>query len=205
MKINATYISNIVADKNNRGKIMFHISNDKRSKKSAEIIYDGLCQCLIGKSFEQITVTDVQKASGVARTTIYRCFDNLSDILYWRCDLCFREALQSVNSEDVKKEWLLMQGYFDYWTGHSDILKLLIDINRQDIIYACHMKNAQILEKAYGTLPQIEELNPRYFMAIRTGVTISVLKEWLEGGQAETSKELVTILRKQISFLYNSL
>ncbi len=180
---------------------MYHISHDKRAAQSAELIYSGLLQCLEKKSFDQITVTDVQKASGVARTTIYRCFDNLSDILYWRCDLCFQEALNAVEPTNAPNESELMQGYFAYWTEHSDILKLLIDINRQDIIYACHMKNAKALEQSYGTLPGMNETNARYFMAIRTGVTISVLKAWLDGGRKESSNELINILARQFSFL----
>ncbi len=180
---------------------MYHISNDKRSAQSADSIYDGLLRCLKRKPFDRVSVTDVQKASGVARTTIYRCFDNLADILYWRCDLCFREALNFAKTVEKPDEADLMYGYFSYWTSHSDILKLLIDINRQDIIYACHMKNAEALERSYGALPNMDERNARYFMAIRTGVTVSVLKAWLEGGRKETAEELMDILKKQFSFL----
>lgn len=174
---------------------MYHISNDKRSKQSAELIYNGLMQCLEKKSFDQITVTDVQKISGVARTTIYRCFDNLSDILYWKCDLCFQEALHTVQVTERPDEMELIYGYFTYWTKHSDILKLLMDMNRQDIIYACHMKNAKVLEVSYGPLTGLNEVDIRYFMAIRTGVTISMLKAWLEGGKKETPEELMKIIK----------
>ncbi len=175
---------------------MYHISEDKRSAQSADLIYKGLLKCLENKPFDLITVTDVQKASGVARTTIYRCFDNLSDILYWRCDLCFREALNSVQPTEKPDESRLMRGYFSYWTEHSDILKLLIDINRQDIIYACHMNNAEALEKSYGRLPGMDDTVAGYFMAIRTGVTISILKAWLDGGRKESADELIQIVEK---------
>lgn len=175
---------------------MYHISKDKRAVQSADLIYKGLLQCLDHKPFEQITVTDVQKATGVARTTIYRCFDNLSDILYWRCDLAFREALHSARPTGKPNEWELMRGYFAYWTEHSDILKLLMDIGRQDIIYTCHLKNAALLEQFYGTLPGLDEVDRRYYMAIRTGVTVSILKAWLDSGCKETAQELVHILCK---------
>lgn len=180
---------------------MYHISNDKRAVQSADLIYNGLLQCLEKKPFDQITVTDVQKVSGVARTTIYRCFDNLSDILYWRCDLAFREALHSIEPMITPNELELMQGYFAYWIEHSDILKLLMDINRQDIIYACHMRNAELLAQSYGKLPGMDETNARYFMAIRTGVTISVLKAWLDGGRKDTAVKLLNILKGQFVFL----
>lgn len=180
---------------------MYHISRDKRAIQSAGLIYMGLLQCLERKAFDQISVTDVQKASGVARTTIYRCFDNLSDILYWRCDLCFYEALHTVQPADSPSEFELIQGYFSYWTEHSDILKLLIDINRQDIIYACHMKNAVTLAQSYGTLPGLDETNARYFMAIRTGVTIGILNAWLDAGCKESAEQLLEVLKMQLVFL----
>lgn len=180
---------------------MHHISNDKRAAQSAELIYKGLLRCLEKKSFDQITVTDVQKASGVARTTIYRCFDNLSDILYWRCDLCFQEALTSAQPPEMPNELELIRHYFAYWMEHSDILKLLVDINRQDIIYACHMKNAKLLEQSFGALPGLDETNARYFMAIRTGVTISVLKAWLDGDKKETTDDLLRIIEQQLIYL----
>lgn len=153
-------------------------------------------QCLKKKNFEQITVTDVQKASGVARTTIYRCFDNLSDILYWQCDLGFKEALCTANIKKASNESNLIYDYFSYWTKHSDILKLLIDINRQDIIYACHMSHAKILEQSYGSLPGMDEVNSRYFMAIRTGVTIGILKAWLDGEKKESVEDLMSIIQQ---------
>lgn len=177
---------------------MYHISNDKRAVQSADLIYRGLLQCLDHKSFDQITVTDVQRASGVARTTIYRCFDNLSDILYWRCDLAFQKALHAAPPTDAPSELALMRGYFAYWTEHCDILKLLMDIDRPDIIYTCHMKNAELLAQSFGPLPGMDEVNSRYFIAIRTGVTIGVLKAWLDGGRQETAAELLEILEGQL-------
>lgn len=178
---------------------MYHISRDKRAVQSAELIYAGLRQCLEKKSFDQITVTDVQRATGVARTTIYRCFDNLSDILYWKCDLCFQQALTGLEPTDNPDESALIQHYFSYWVTHGDILELLIRINRQDIIFGCHMKNAEQLERSYGKLPGMSERDRRYFMAIRTGVTIAVLKAWLDGGRRESAGELVKIVQGQCS------
>lgn len=180
---------------------MYHISHDKRAKRSAELIFEGLLTCLRTRPFEEITVTDLQKACGVARTTFYRCFDNLSDVLFWQCDLRFQEALQSVTPADTPRESELIRGYFTYWTQHSEILSLLIDIDRLDIAYACHLKHAEELERSFGTLPDLDKTDARYFMAIRTGITVSVLRAWLEGGKAETTEELLAIIDRQLRLL----
>lgn len=183
---------------------MYHISNDKRSMQSAELIYHGLLECIKKKPFDQITISDLQRASSVARTTFYRSFDNISDVLYWKCDTCFHEVLGSYRAEIFPEETELAYHYFCYWFKHSDILELLIKINRQDIIYACHMKNADILQKQYGKIPGLSMVHGNYFMAIRTGFTISILTEWLKGGKKETPEEIVQIILEQLAILVRS-
>ena len=54
---------------------MYHIKEDKRAKASVELICDGLKRCLKEKSFESVTISDIQRVSGVSRSTFYRNFD----------------------------------------------------------------------------------------------------------------------------------
>lgn len=51
---------------------MYHIKEDKRAKASVELICDGLKRCLKEKSFESVTISDIQRVSGVSRSTFYR-------------------------------------------------------------------------------------------------------------------------------------
>ena len=180
---------------------MYHISNDKRAKKSAELIYQGLLTCLKYKNFDQITVTDLQKASGVARTTFYRAFDNISDVLYWRCDLCFQEVLGGFTEEQFANEMELVYQYFSYWTDHKDILELLMKINRYDIIYACHMNAALEVQEKIGSLHRLNTPHSNYFLAIRTGFTISILTAWLQGGSKESLDEIIDIVKEQLALM----
>ncbi|MGN0431748.1 MAG: hypothetical protein ACI4EQ_05265, partial [Lachnospiraceae bacterium] len=141
------------------------------------------------------------KASGVARTTFYRAFDNISDVLYWKCDTCFNEVLGNYRPKPFQGELDLARHYFDYWINHSDILELLMQIGRQDIIYSCHMKNADILQQCFGKLPGINMKHGNYFIAIRTGFTISILTVWLNDGRKESADELVQIIEEQLAVL----
>lgn len=184
---------------------MYHISKDKRAIQSSELIFKGLLECIKKKPFDQITVSDLQKVSGVARTTFYRAFDNISDVLYWKCDTCFYEVLGNYRPNPFQGELELARHYFEYWINHSDILELLMQIGRQDIIYACHMKNADILQQRFGNLPGINMKHGNYFIAIRTGFTISILTVWLKGGRKESADELVQIIEEQLSILTKSI
>lgn len=176
---------------------MYHVSRDKRSARSAELIYQGVLACLAHKAFDQITVTDLQRATGVARSTFYRCFDNLSDVLCWRCEQCFSEALRDAPPGTRPDEQALIGHYFSYWMTHFDILDLLTRIDRRDILYAAHLKRAEELARDFGSLPGMDGNAARYFLAICTGVTIGVLQAWLDGGKKESAEELLRIVRAQ--------
>lgn len=174
---------------------MYHISKDKRCVASAEQMYKGLEKVMTKKAFDDISISDIQKYSYVARTTFYRSFDSISDILYWKCDICFKEVLHSFAPQGFMNETDLLRHYLDYWMKHSKILEQLMSINRIDIIYSCHMKNAEELAKEYGEIPNMNEVSSRYFMAVRTGLTISVLTAWLKGGKKETPDQIESLLK----------
>ena len=180
---------------------MYHIKDDKRAQTSAALIYKGLCECLKTKPFDKITITDIQKASTVGRATFYRNFDNISDVLYWQCDNKFNEVLIGYPKHSMSEAFGFVRYYFDYWMKNSEIIELLLDINRQDIIYACHMKNSYIITREYKDAMNIPTTHYNYFMAIRTGFTISMLMTWLEGGKKETTDELIKIMYTQLEFV----
>ncbi len=175
---------------------MYHISKDKRCLASANQMYEGLQKAMKEKAFNDITISDIQKYSYVARTTFYRDFDSIADILYWKCDNCFKEVLDSFTQKEFLNEFAMLDHYFDYWMKHSDILEQLIKINRIDIIYSCHSKNADDLATKYGRLPHMDEVTSKYFLAIRTSLTIAILTTWIQGGKKETPGQIEKIIKE---------
>ncbi|MCC6099785.1 MAG: TetR/AcrR family transcriptional regulator [Olsenella sp.] len=175
---------------------MYHIRNDRRTLRSAHALYEGLMACLGHRPFDQVTISDVQHESGVARTTFYRSFDNLSDLLAWRCDECFREALGSLGPDAFWDERRMLRRYFSYWMEHGDILELLVKINRYDIVYASHRRVAGELRDRFGAIPGVDPAHGDYFIAVRTGFTLSVLTTWVEHGRAESIDDLIQIIGK---------
>lgn len=101
---------------------MYHIRNDKRAIQSSELIYNGLLECIRKKPFDQITISDLQKASGVARSTFYRAFDNISDVLFWKCDTCFNEVLCNFDPSESGGELELAQHFFPIGWGTATFL-----------------------------------------------------------------------------------
>ena len=180
---------------------MYHIRKDKRSQQSAESIYKSLLAIMEYKSFEQISVTDIQKKAGIARTTFYRCFDNLSDVFFWKCDEAFHAVFSSYQQPFFRGEFDLARHFVNYWITHYGILEALMKINHLDIIFTCYMRNAKILEERYGPLPNQPKKHEAYYLSVRTGFMLSILIAWLNGGRKENADEIIEIIGEQFAML----
>ena len=77
---------------------MYHIKNDQRAIRSSQLLYEALANLMREKSFDTITVTDLVETAQVGRTTFYRNFDSIEDILHMRCDQVFDEMIDYTKS-----------------------------------------------------------------------------------------------------------
>jgi AcrR family transcriptional regulator len=75
---------------------MYHIKNDQRAIRSTQMLYDGLARLIREKPFNTITVTDPVESAQVGRTTFYRNFDEIEDILRMSCDQTIDELITYV-------------------------------------------------------------------------------------------------------------
>ncbi len=173
---------------------MYHIKKDKRCRQSAMLIAEALSQCLTEKEFSKVTVTDIQKKSGVSRATFYRLFDHITDILSFQCDQYFDSLYEKCFKNDYVSVQILLNQFLLLWMEHVDLLELIVGINRVDIFYDCHMRHFEQLQQNMFR-PDSHGYLDEYYVAITSGMLISVLLLWVKRGKQETAEEIHAILR----------
>lgn len=169
---------------------MYHISNDKRTIKSAELIGNGLLKCLEQKDFAEITVTDVQKASTVGRATFYRLFDNTADVLSYLCDGIFEQAEKAYKELNILSADETTLEFIRIWMKNKTLLKAIVDSNRMDFIFRAHMKYLTPSKEDFFRDSEMDEVQTTYLMTILTACTSAVLTAWLANGGKETAEQL---------------
>jgi AcrR family transcriptional regulator len=179
---------------------LYHIKEDARSKKSAEMLYRGLLKCLEETPLDKVSVTDVQKASGTGRSTFYRNFDTVIDILKWKCDAQFSEAIGSyVKTLSGERRADLLLYMLSYWMQHSDVIEALLGAGRVDVVYRCFLDSYKVVEQhllGLGiTLPN--DAQERYFSAVSAGFFISIMDTWIAGGKRESPEQVAAIVESQ--------
>ncbi len=182
---------------------MYHIKDDKRTLVSATLIYEGLI-ALLEKTpnIDKITISDIQRESSVSRATFYRLFDDVIDVLIWKCDSdyikVFNKCVSEMKSRDSK--YACIETYFRTWQERGSLLEVLVKIHRTDIVFNSFIDNYHIITDRYTDVENFNK-DPRFFAALRSGVAFATLCYWIESGKKQTPEELMNFLMGELKFV----
>jgi AcrR family transcriptional regulator len=182
---------------------MYHIKDDRRSVRSSQLLYAGLAKLMHEKDFVAITVTDLVEAAKVGRTTFYRNFDEIEDILCMRNDQVFEglvNYVQSYRKENPNVSRInMLKPILRYFYLNSEIIELLILANRIVIFQSSFRRLLEPFKPIIGTLYGVEEDYAKYMIAINTGAITNILTHWIETGKKQAPDELADNLSVMIN------
>lgn len=169
---------------------MYHIKPDKRSQTTAILITDAFRKCLEYKEYSDITITDIQKESTVSRSTFYRLFDCMDDVVEYLCDKTFDRVIEEFQLSEHNDLYSIALLFATNWMQEEKILQLAVSIHREDILFNCHMKH---FEEIHAIVK--EKSSNGYFscyhIAFLSSVMVGTLSTWIKEGKKESPTELV--------------
>lgn len=158
---------------------MYHIPNDERAKKSAETIYQSLRHILFHKKLDEVKITDIQKECGISRSTFYRLFDNVTDVLSMKLAFFVNLYFDSYLKKD--DEFIY---FFNFWDKHSDLIYLL-------------SKQAEfILKDTFKSRLSTTSIYNVYFIEAQVSFFTSLLCKWVERKKQESPLQMSLIAKK---------
>ncbi|NDJ75787.1 MAG: TetR/AcrR family transcriptional regulator [Chloroflexi bacterium] len=181
---------------------MYHIKDDQRSRRSSEMIYSGLAKLMREKDFAAITVKELVEAAQVGRTTFYRNFDEIVDVLHMRCDQVFEglvryiQEYRQTHTHDSGTQ--LLKPVLRYFYLHSELLELLMKAKRGDIAQESFRRLVAPFKPMFRMVYGVEEAYVDYILAIRIGAITSILTHWIETGKQQAPDELADKLSAMI-------
>lgn len=185
---------------------MYHIKNDQRSIRSAELLYEGLASLMREKAFDSISVTDLVEAAQVGRATFYRHFDHIEDVLRLRCDQVFdgltAYLLEYRQQHAHESRLLFLKPLLRYFYRQSDIIELLMMANRLDIVAAAFRRIFEPYRAQSAARFGLDAVYVDYGLAIRIGTVTSILIRWIETGKQQAPDELADKLGTMIQSMW---
>lgn len=186
---------------------MYHIKNDKRSIQSSQWIYNALAQLIIEKNYEDIKVTEIVEKAKIGRTTFYRNFDAIDDVLRMKCDETFDNLYKYIvdyyNDNGVSGKTLFIKPLLRFWYFNSEIMELLLKANKLDIINDSAIKIFDAFDPDIWPRSSAINNHPDYFISLQSGIFISILSQWIKNGKDIPPDDLADLIVKQIIESFN--
>lgn len=185
---------------------MYHVSNDIRSKKSAELIWQGMEKCLLEKSLNKVRITDIYQKSFVSRATFYRLFDSIQDVIAYKCDCIYLQLAENIKTSYFKSRQEIFLFLIEEWLKQEVLIKTLVENNMISIIYNTHMKNHELLKQLFLENISLSDKEADYLISILANIIPAAVNIWYLHGKTETPKEIyqavthsLTVISKQLS------
>lgn len=177
---------------------MYHISNDKRAHRSAALICQGLAEKLQKKPYPEISITDVCAPGGVARTTFYRLFDTLDDVLLYQFDVLFEESLRQYSAGGSYAKIMLQSAMKD-----PALTAAIISSGRNDLFdFSTRTREGELLK---ALRLELSETDRQYCTPMLNQMAYAILRTWVRNGCKETADALYEIMKREIKVIADNL
>ena len=180
---------------------MYHIPNDKRAKKSAELIWEGMEKCLQEKSLDKLRITDIYQKSYISRATFYRLFDTIQDVLKYECDCIYLELADAENNSAFKSKHDFFLNLIEKWIEQEILVQTLVENNMINIIYETHMKNQDFMKRIFLKDITITDKEADYLVSLLANIIPAAVNIWYLHGKAETPEEIYFAVRQSIHII----
>lgn len=139
-----------------KGNNMYRITKNLRTRQTANIICEGFKNLLKEKSFEEITISDISAKTGCSRSTIYRLFDSVTDVLEYCIKVFVFSTIEKAKRSEIYtiKEFVI--SFIQDCQNDYDFLARIMFI--QYGRFFNEMCNMYILEMQ-SLMPKVKELN----------------------------------------------
>ncbi|MGN0683547.1 MAG: hypothetical protein ACI4JY_07710 [Oscillospiraceae bacterium] len=181
---------------------MYHIKNDKRAMKSADLICGGLADILKKKTYPEISISEVCAQNGVARTTFYRLFDTLDDVLTYQFDKLFENSLNRFSSEQ-RKEVTFAKIMIETAVSDKALITAIVSGGRSDLFNFVTRQKENAILSGIGLF--MTETDRKYCTAMLTQLAYSVISVWIATGCRESAEELYAIMRHELKTIYENM
>ena len=155
---------------------MHHVPNDLRAKKSVESITQGLYKTLQDKPFNAVRVNDIYMKTGVSRSTFYRLFDTVYDVLLCQCDKIMDEVLEACSTKNFANKREMSLYCAKLWLKRDGLIKVMVENHLSGLIYESIMNHKECLKLFYSmdyqSDPQVDYLVNYIVSLIFTSFTI---------------------------------
>ena len=182
---------------------MYHVANDLRAKKSAELICKGLENCLQEKSLSKIKISDIYSKSYVSRSTFYRLFDNIEDVFAYECDIIRNETIETLKERGFNDKSEEVIYCIKRWLKHETLIKAIVENRMIGKLYDSHIRNGEQLRELYS-LYNKDDSDFESFVYLLVSMIFAALSIYFQNNKNQPVEEVFSNICNNAGMIINN-
>lgn len=102
---------------------MYRQCVSEKGAAQQKLFEDALLDCMRTRLFEEISISELCRTTGLSRKTFYRLYDSKADVIYSMIDRTILEKESFIPDASVKPGG--MHNFFAFWLNKRDLLDML--------------------------------------------------------------------------------
>lgn len=169
---------------------MYHIVNDKRAYNSAKLICDGVLTLLTDHSLNEISISSINRETGISRATFYRLFDRVEDVLIYICEMTFDEIQQELEKGKYHSKQEIFVSFVDKWLQQEILIPALVNSGMAYVLRDIHANHIDFIKTL---IPDVKNISPEqidYVIYLFGSLLPSMAEVWIKYGKKDSAEDL---------------
>lgn len=184
---------------------MYHVSSDKRSRRSAELIWQGMKECLQEKSLDKLRVTDINQKSFVSRATFYRLFDAPKDVIAYECDCVYLRLAETMDQEAYPTKHAFFLCMIEKWLDEELLIRTVVENNLVSLLYETHRRHIDRMKHIFLEDTALDAQQADYLAAVLANIIPAALTVWYQHGKTESPEEIYRAVSRSLRIIEKEL
>jgi len=183
---------------------MEHEKQDRRTRRTRQLLRDAFVALLKEKRYEDVSVQDIIERADMARSTFYVHYVDKEDLLVGRWGV-FASNLGAhadvlKHDENHGHSILSMLGWFHHIQAQSDLLKIIAKDPAMDLamktLHGILLEDMQMRLQSH--LPETASIPPSLVIEYLAGSLMTLLKWWVKQGMSYPPERMDEIFQQLV-------
>lgn len=169
-----------------------YTGGNKTAQNSQKAFAGAMIQLLKEKPYDEITISEICRVSGVSRQTFYALFQNKENVLRYEIVQNYSYPRNVRPSDDVSLSRYLAHIFSRYVAANYDFLKLLIEQDLSIVFFQCLKEYLKRHEDKL--LRDIDPCRRCYLSVYVAGTVTTIMDAYIRSGEKKDPQYLEDLL-----------
>jgi len=183
---------------------VYRIIDDLRTSKSRTYLFEALVEITKTRKYSEVTVKDLAGKAGVSRSTFYRSFDDIDDVLQCMVDRDFSDLAsevldfyreRSISGRGLRTAFVVP--FLDFWDKRYRTVELVVCARKEGLLFSAFAREVHKLLHLSTSVNVASAEAKECFIAVQSGQAIGLLLHWIGQGRNPDKSTLANLVISQ--------